>query len=94
MEALAAEVEADPRPLEVSRRRLRRQSASKLPRVVVEAGNVVLDELEGVRLVAAAKVDGAVLAPALGEPELDTPAQDGFLEIGNPEADVVDSAES
>jgi hypothetical protein len=60
---------------------------------MVEARDFVLDELEAVGLVPAAKVGSPVLAPALGESELNAPARNGLLEIGHPQTDVVDAAE-
>jgi hypothetical protein len=62
--------------------------------VVVEAGRLVLNELERVRLVATAEEGAALLSLALGEAELDAPAGNRLLEIRHPQTDMVDSAES
>ena len=84
---------ADP-ILEVSGRLLEGKPSGELPRVMVEAGDVVLDELERVGLIAAAEKRARILPAAFGEAELDAPARDGLLEICHPQTHVVDPAGS
>jgi len=61
---------------------------------VVEARGVTLDELERVRLVAAAEEGATVVAPALGQAELDAPARYSLVEVSNPQGHVVDATEA
>jgi hypothetical protein len=61
---------------------------------MIEARLLAFDELERIRLVPAAQKRPPSVAPALRESELDAPAGDGLVEVGDPEADVVNAAES
>src|SRR5436309_10814304 len=75
IEAHALGLEVNSRPLEVRGRLLEGKPADELPRVVIEARDVVLDELERVRLIATAQEGTAILSPTPGEAELDAPAR-------------------
>jgi hypothetical protein len=94
MQAVPAALVGDARAVEVRGGVVEREAAGELERLVVETGLVALDELERVRLVAAAEEGAAVLAARLGEAELNAPARDGLVEVGNSEGDVVDAAKT
>jgi hypothetical protein len=67
-----------------------RAASPQLPAGVVVSRGAGGAQLQRVRLVAAAQV-GVVADPLhLGEPELDGPAGDGLIEVGDPQRDVVD----
>ena len=70
------------------------QSACELEADVVEPRLAAGDQLERVRLVVAGEEGAAVVARALDEPELDAPAGRCLVEVGDPQADVVDAAEA
>jgi hypothetical protein len=60
---------------------------------MVEA-RLSLDELERIRLVAAAQKRAPAVTAALRESELNAPARHRLIEVGDPQTDVVDAAES
>jgi hypothetical protein len=60
---------------------------------VIEAGLGPLDQLERIRLVAAAEKRVIPVAGGLGQTELDAPAGSCLIEIRNTETDVIYAAE-
>jgi hypothetical protein len=94
VEAVVATLGGNSRTVEVGGCVVERKASRELECLVVEAGDNILDELERVRLVAAAEKGSTALAAALGQAELDAPARDGFVEINHAQADVVDSAKT
>ena len=81
MEAVVASLERDAGALEVDGRLVQREPARQLPGMVIEAGQVGLDELERVRLVAATEQSTALRSLRLGQAEMETPAGNRLVEV-------------
>ena len=80
--------------LEVSLRIGERAVGRQLEGEVIEARVLAGHELEAVRLVVAGEQHPARRARPLGQAELDRPAGGRLIEVGHPEADVVEPVES
>jgi hypothetical protein len=93
VEGAVAALVLDAARLERARGGVEVLAACQLEGGVVMAGLSLLPELERVALVAAGEIGTAPPPLALAEAELDRPARRCLVQVGDPEADVVDAAQ-
>src|SRR5437763_787346 len=83
----------NPQGAQMSGRVLERDTARQLVAGMVGARVAVFAQLERIGLIRAGEKRPPFLAPAKSEVELDRPARQGFVEVDNPQAGVVNAAE-